>query len=132
VGHASTDHHGNHGTSAFEDTVAKPVSPMWPTVCTATICETVRVHPIKPALEDRRHAVPPERELKNHGIGPKQLTLFLRDIRSLSTRGKGLAGGFGVFQYSIPGSLGKVVRISDCLPPHGVEIGDNDLVAGGL
>ena len=34
------------------------------------IGEPVGVHPIDPALEDRRHGEPPERELQDQGVGP--------------------------------------------------------------
>jgi hypothetical protein len=38
-----------------------------------TIGEAVGVHPVDPALEDRRHGVPPQRELEDQRVGPQQL-----------------------------------------------------------
>ena len=40
--------------------------------------EAVGINPVDPALQDRRHREPPEREGQDQGVGPQQLVL-LRD-----------------------------------------------------
>lgn len=47
--------------------------------------ETGDEDPIEPALEDRRHAVPPERELQHGRVGITHLLLLAARIRRLAS-----------------------------------------------
>lgn len=48
--------------------------------------------PVEPSLEDRRHAVPPQRKLDDERICPAQLVLLTGDLRRQGAGEKGLAG----------------------------------------
>jgi hypothetical protein len=52
--------------------------------------KAISVDPINPALHDGGQREPPQRELKNHRIGPQQLLLFARDIRALRAVSEGV------------------------------------------
>src|SRR5690606_40877977 len=45
--------------------------------------------PVEPALEDRRHRVPPQRELEDDRVRPEQLLLLGADVRG---EGPGVEG----------------------------------------
>ncbi len=79
-----------HCPLADEGAFPIAIAPVAVAVLADAIGKTPGVYPIDPAFHDRRHREPPQRELKNHRIGPQQLFLLGCDIRALSSLRKGL------------------------------------------
>jgi hypothetical protein len=91
-----------------------------------------RQHAIEPALEDRRHREPPERELNQHGVGPHEFFLLSRHVGHLRTALEGAEGGCGIRQPCTGLRIGEVAAVGHRLPAHGVEVRLAHLVPGGL
>lgn len=80
------------------------------------------VDPFDPALQDRRHAVPPQRKLQDHSIGCEQLLLLGDHVGRLMPACVSMARlhderqPFGVVTHW------EVVGVVHCLPLHAVEV----------
>ncbi len=129
VGFPPSGRHHQHRALAGQGSLAITVPPVGVRVLSDAISETAGVHTIHPALEQCRHAEPPERELQDQGIGPEQLVLLPRDVAALRAALES-AQGMLRCKEALAGRRGAiVVRIEASLPAHGIQIGYLDIMA---
>ena len=125
---------GNNQHRPFprERALTVAISPVRIAVLADAVGKPVSVDPVNPALHDGGQRKPPQRELKNHRIGPQQLLLFARDIRALRAVSEGVLR----LPRCPPAFTNRrgaaVIGIQSRLPAHGIEIGHLYVVAGVL
>ncbi len=90
------------------------------------IGQAVGPHALDPALHDRRHAEPPQREVHDHRVCRQHLALFFRDVGGLAAMGERMPGFLDEGQPVPIGPLGEVLRIEHCLPSHGIQVRPHD------
>ncbi len=121
-----------HGALARQRAFSEAVAPTLIAMLADAIGETIGVHPIDPALEDRRHGVPPERKLQDQGVGPQQILDLSRDIFGQRVGLEGLFGGEDRYESRIRRLRRKIGTIDLGLPAVRIEVRHPDLVALGL
>ena len=115
-----------------ERAFAVAIAPVGFAVLADAVGKAVSVDPINPALHDGGQRKPPQRELKNHRIGPQQLLLFAHDIRALRAVSEGVLRIPRCPPAFTDGRGAAVIGIKSRLPAHGVEIGHLHVMTGVL
>src|SRR5262245_30702625 len=118
----ATEGDSAHRPFAGEETTVEPAP--------AAIGTADREYPVDPALENPRHAEPPDGKLQHQRIAPSEL-IHLRLQLGDETA---LRAGLGLFslQPQMPGigHAGEVPPVRHWIKAHGVQIGDRRLMAG--
>ncbi len=106
-----------------------PVTERPPVRCVQAVGVTLDEDPVEPALEDRGHLEPPQRELDDERVRPVELVLLGPDVGAQRAVAVGaLRGGRDMEPFG--GIVGVVRGVDDGVPAHRVEVRDLDLVAG--
>lgn len=118
-----------HGALARHRPLTVAVAPAAVAVFADTIGEPAGIDAIHPALEDRGHGEPPERELENYRVGPAQLVLLGFHVIRQAALGEFARGRGSHFQALVRWDVREVGVVNRRFPAHGVEVGYPDLMA---
>lgn len=124
--------HDQHRASACKCPFAETVSPMRVAMLADAIGEAIGIYPIDPALEDRRHRIPPERKLKDERVGPQQLLLLDPHVFGERLGRERLAGSRSNLQTRVRSERWEVRPTDLRFPAHGVKVGNPHFVALGF
>ena len=118
--HRGTAHrHAQQRPLALECTVAITIAIAGPFVA---ISQAISKNTVDPALEDGGHAKPPQRKMKNHGVGCEQLLLLRSDVSGLKSLRISVPR-FGHERQSVRINTDrKILRIVYGFPAHSVQI----------